>query len=185
MRVSRQDRDAGHERIVTEASRLLRRRGVEATGVAGVMTAAGRTHGGFYRHFPNKQALVMAAMEAAFDEVLGRPDAFGAFYLSDAHLRHPERGCPIAALGSDVARQPAALKRAFGTGVRRVIARLTGSVPERGKAATRHLAILVGAIVMARASDPATAAAILDACRSGLGDVGESRAGDLGQGVGR
>src|ERR1700678_1236271 len=67
MRVSREEKDAGHERIVTEASRLLRRRGVEATGVADVMTAAGRTHGGFYRHFPNKQALVAAAVDVAFE----------------------------------------------------------------------------------------------------------------------
>jgi TetR/AcrR family transcriptional regulator, transcriptional repressor for nem operon len=174
MRVSRQDRDAGHQRIVTEASRLLRRRGVEATGVAEVMTAAGLTHGGFYRHFANKQALTAAAVDAAFEEILGRLDAtvataYDAFYLSEAHLRHPERGCPIAALGGDFARQPAALKRGFGAGLRRVVARLadglTGAAAERERTATRHLAMLVGAMVMARASDPATAASVLDACK--------------------
>jgi TetR/AcrR family transcriptional repressor of nem operon len=169
MRVSRQDRDAGHQRIVTEASRLLRRHGIEATGIADVMTASGRTHGGFYRHFPNKQALVAAAIDAAFQDILAHPDAFGADYLSPAHLRHPETGCPIAALAGDLARQPASLRRGFGAALRHVIARLAGrsaeSPAQRQKAATRHLAMLVGAMVMARASDAATAALVLDACR--------------------
>ena len=159
MRVSREEKDAGHERIVAEASRLLRRRGVEATGVAEVMTAAGRTHGGFYRHFANKQALVAAAVDAAFEDVLKRLDstpaaAYAVFYLSEAHLRHPEQGCPIAAVGGDFARQPAALRRGFGAGLRRVVARLadgmTGSAARRQRAATRRLAMLVGAMVMAR-----------------------------------
>lgn len=165
MRVSRQTKDAFHQRIVTEASRLLRRRGVDATSVAEVMTAAGRTHGGFYRHFSTKQALVAAAVAQAFQDVSDNLEAFETFYLSQTHLRHPDRGCPIAALGGDIARQPTALKRTFGTGLRQIITRLTH--PGRGERdATRHLAMLVGAMVMARASDPATATAILDACRS-------------------
>jgi AcrR family transcriptional regulator len=61
-----------HERIVREASRLVRERGAEAMGVDHVMDAVGLTRGGFYAHFDSKSALVTRAVEAAFEEALVR-----------------------------------------------------------------------------------------------------------------
>lgn len=183
MRVSQEEKTRSHERIVESAARLLRERGVESTGVAEVMGAAGLTHGGFYRHFEDKDALVAAALGSAFAQLTstleacfeGRDPAaavaaFQVHYLSDGHVAQPGIGCPLAALGGEVARGPAALKAAFGAGVERMVTALAagmpGPEPGRRAAAARKLAMLVGAAVIARASDPATARAVLDACRS-------------------
>ena len=46
----------------------FRERGLEGASVADVMKAAGMTHGGFYKHFANKDALVEGALEEAFSD---------------------------------------------------------------------------------------------------------------------
>ena len=192
MRVSREEKARSHARIVAAAARLVRERGIENAGVADVMREAGLTHGGFYRHFDDKDALVAAALELAFDEILARLGAppaddapangaaandaaqagadFRAFYLSEGHLERPGLGCPVAALGGEVARGPAALRTAFGAGVRRMIAALArgtpGTTPDARARASRELAMLVGALMIARASDPVTAREVLAACRA-------------------
>jgi TetR/AcrR family transcriptional repressor of nem operon len=181
MRVTQDQKAQHHSRIVDNAARLLREQGIENTVVTDVMAAAGRTHGGFYRHFASKDALVEAALHAAFSQIEALLDnlnrtrpadavaAFQAHYLSDAHCAHPGRGCPIAALAGDVAHAGAAQKAVFGAGVQRVAAGiaagLSGSPGGRRAQALRHLAMLAGAVAIARASDPDTARAVLTACR--------------------
>jgi TetR/AcrR family transcriptional repressor of nem operon len=182
MRVSRQEMEASHQRIVEGASRLIRERGIAGVSVADAMEAAGLTHGGFYRHFDGKEALVAEALRAAFDEFLGplearrggpeaarAGDQFAAMYLSDEHVAHAGRGCPMPALAAELARGGAALKADFGAGVQRALRGL--AVPGRGderrqqRAAARRLAMLVGAMTLARASDPDTARLLLESCR--------------------
>jgi TetR/AcrR family transcriptional repressor of nem operon len=178
MRMSQAEKDKSHGRIVASASRLLRERGLDGASVDEMMKAAGMTHGGFYKHFDNKEALIEAAIDAAFAgfaEPLerGEPEravaAYRALYLSDGHKNHPGIGCPVASLGPDISRAPERLKSAFGAGVRRIVAALArvrkGSAPEREAAAFREASMLVGAMVIARASDPATARAVLAACK--------------------
>lgn len=182
MRMSREDKDRSHARIVASAASIMRRRGTEGTSVNDVMQDAGLTHGGFYKHFDSKEALLVAALDAAFDEIatLLRPDVaasdagrvakvFERFYLSRMHVATPERGCPAAALGGDIGRGSADLKARFGTGVRRIIALLgrgtSGNADARRVRATRQLAMMAGAVAIARACDPETAASVLKACR--------------------
>ena len=55
-----------HGAIVDAASKLLREHGFTDTSVANVMKAVGLTHGGFYAHFPDKTAMLVAAVERAF-----------------------------------------------------------------------------------------------------------------------
>ena len=83
----------------------MRERGLEGASVDEVMKAAGMTHGGFYKHFDTKEALIEAAIDAAFAgfaEPLehGEPEravaAYRALYLSDGHKNHPGIGCPVA-----------------------------------------------------------------------------------------
>ena len=179
MRMSQADKEKSHARIVAAASRLMRERGLDGASVDDVMKAAGLTHGGFYKHFDSKEALIEAAIGAAFAgfaEPLERGEprsavaAYRDLYLSDGHKNHPGIGCPVAALGPDIGRAPERLKSAFGAGVRRIVAALgrarKGSAQERETAAFREAAMLVGAMVIARASDPATARAVLDACKA-------------------
>jgi TetR/AcrR family transcriptional regulator, transcriptional repressor for nem operon len=181
MRVSREERDRSHARIIASAARLIRERGLGAS-VADVMSAAGLTHGGFYNHFDSKDALLAASIGAAFDEVASElsrrikalgPEkgvaAFRASYLSDRHLDRLEISCPAAVLGTEVGRAPEPLKTRFGAGIRRLIEALSadgkGSAQQRRAMAARDLATMVGAVVIARASDPETAREMLRACR--------------------
>ncbi len=178
MRVSQAEKDRSHRRIVEVAARLIRERGLEGASVAEVMTEAGLTHGGFYRHFESKDALIAEALSAAFAQSLARLNPgeaadFHALYLSRAHLDHPGLGCPVAALASDIGRASSALKAAFGVGVNRMVSTLAERMKRRApssraaanrKQAMREMAMLVGAIVVARAVDPATARELLEAC---------------------
>jgi TetR/AcrR family transcriptional repressor of nem operon len=175
-----------HEEIVAAASRMLRERGVEGTSVADLMQAAGLTHGGFYRHFDCKDALVAEASEAAFAGMLGTIEAnfekLGAAeglkryvgrYLSSGHLKNPGVGCAVAALGSEVARAGAGVRKVFADRIRRQLDKLAtglkGEDAERRAKAARLFATLVGAVVIARAvGDDRLAAEVLSACREDL-----------------
>ncbi|WYX24985.1 helix-turn-helix domain-containing protein [Achromobacter xylosoxidans] len=58
-------KELSHDRIVEAAARAIRREGYAGVGVADVMKEAGLTHGGFYAHFPSRDAMLVAAMERA------------------------------------------------------------------------------------------------------------------------
>lgn len=58
-------KEISHERIVEAAARAIRREGYAGVGVADVMKEAGLTHGGFYAHFPSRDAMLAAAMDRA------------------------------------------------------------------------------------------------------------------------
>ena len=175
MRMSQAEKDKSHARIVASASRLLRERGVDGTSVSDVMNEAGLTHGGFYKHFANKDALVESALDAAFASFTAmlagnQPNAAAAYrelYLSDRHVRNPGRGCPVAAVGQDISRGSKPLKAAFGRGVDQTVGALAetmnGSPEARRAAAFQQFSMLVGAVVIARASDPHTADEVLSA----------------------
>jgi TetR/AcrR family transcriptional repressor of nem operon len=178
MRMSQKEKDRSHARIVASAARLFRERGLEGASVGEVMCDAGLTHGGFYKHFESKGALVETAIEEAFQgfvQMLADGDAqksyaaYRALYLSEDHLKHPEIGCPIATLGQEVSRRPESLRAVFGAGVQRLVGAIArsmgGTVHARRKAAIRELSMMVGAMVIARASDDETASEVLSACR--------------------
>jgi TetR/AcrR family transcriptional repressor of nem operon len=182
MRTSREDKQKTAQRIVDGAARLMRERGIEATSVADVMNEAGLTHGGFYRHFDGKDALMLAALEAAFAErhaaleqrfrESSPADALAGYrddYLSQGHTEAAAIGCPLPALAGDVARASEPLRAAYGANVQRAVRTLAQGIPGSGAEAqaraAREIAMLVGALVLARASDKETAKLILDACR--------------------
>lgn len=181
MRASRTEMEKNHQKIVEGAARLLREQGLDGASVGEVMAAAGMTHGGFYRHFSGKEDLLREGLREAFAQqarcletaahILPPAEAaeqHRARYLSPAHLERPGRGCPMPAVGSEVARAPAALREEFGAGVTRMVAALANAMPgddeERPAHAIRELAMLAGAVLIARACDAKTASRILAAC---------------------
>lgn len=181
MRVSAQEKRRSRHRIIASAARLFRDNGIDGTSVADVMKDAGLTHGGFYRHFDTKDDLLDSALAAAFAEMVETIDAalasdrtrspeqlFRDFYLRDDHVQNPSLGCPAAALGSEIARVPARARHAFSTGIRAMIAVIVRARPGRDEEAqaARALAMAVGAVMIARASDDDTAQLILSACRA-------------------
>lgn len=156
-----------HDRIVATAARAIRRAGFHGVGVADIMKEAGLTHGGFYAHFESRDALLVEALERAAkdgSEILAKgarlrasrgASPFRALvdsYLGDKHLADAELGCPVAALVSEMPRQPPAVRQ---VAVRRVRSMLT-LVAESLSAdvADEHVAAIasqmVGALQMAR-----------------------------------
>src|SRR5436305_85320 len=105
-----------HDRILASAASLLRRRGIAGARVADVMAGADLTVGGFYAHFPTKEALVDAALARTFGDmrrrlVAGleakplaeRGDLVLERYLSAAHRDAVDRGCLLPAVVGEVA----------------------------------------------------------------------------------
>lgn len=178
MRVTREQAAANRERVLEAAGTLFRTHGFDGVGVADIMRRAGLTHGAFYGQFPSKDDLAaescsrvladgwLERLTGTADPTLDRVvDA----YLSAQHRDHPGRGCLVAAVGSDMARQPKSVRRAFTDGLRTRIDALTTLVTGRSRAARREKALatlagLVGALVLARAvNDPALSDEILGA----------------------
>jgi TetR/AcrR family transcriptional repressor of nem operon len=184
MRMSQEEKERSHARIIESAAKIVRVEGLERPTVADFMNAAGMTHGGFYRHFETRDELILAAFQAAgaeraasfeqMKDALGPQIAAAAFkadYLTDRHVANPEVGCHLAALGGDVARGSDPLKAMFGADVqscgKALAAGMEGSDAERQTQALREFAMLAGAVMVARAADPQTARAVLAACRKG------------------
>ena len=195
MRYSDTHKQETRKKVVRAAAAAVRAKGPDRVGVAEIMAEAGLTHGGFYAHFPNKEALVAAAVEEAFGqsrrrfarmtEGMAPGDALTTFvesYVSSDHRDNPQRGCPISTLTSDLPRQGPLVRRAFDTGVANLIARLEAWLPERDPAARRTLASslmaeMAGAVALARAvSDERFAEQLLDASRTRI----KARAGLAG-----
>jgi TetR/AcrR family transcriptional repressor of nem operon len=173
---SQADKAASHERIVKVASRRIRRDGVDNVGVAELMSQAGLTHGGFYRHFDSRDELMAEAIAEALEQgaerfrtsaAAGGHAALGAIidgYLSRFHRDKPETGCAVAALPGDIARADPRCREAYARQVRSYIAVLTELMPA-GDAddAQLILAALIGGLVLARAvGDRALSDEILD-----------------------
>jgi TetR/AcrR family transcriptional repressor of nem operon len=67
MKVTKAQAAQNRQDILEAAARLYREHGLDGVGVAEVTRGAGLTHGGLYRHFESKDALVREACARAFD----------------------------------------------------------------------------------------------------------------------
>ena len=184
MRVTRDQVHANRERILDAAGTLFRERGYDGIGVAEIMKRAGLTHGGFYGHFASKDDLAadstlrILARDGWLERLTGKRDPALSdvvhSYLSPRHRNDPGHGCVFAALGSDVARQPTSVRRAFTEGLRVRLDTLLDVIPGRSRSKRRQkalatLATLVGAMVLARAVDDSKLSnEILDAASASL-----------------
>lgn len=175
-------KQATHERIVSVAARAIRRSGYGGTGVADIMKEAGLTHGAFYAHFASREAMLaeaaslacaesaalvadvaaQAAPEQAWDVVLRT-------YLSKAHVQHAELGCPLAALGSETARQAPEVRRVTTRHIKAMVDLIARQSPDWGQAQAHEramvtLSTMVGSLLLARAvDDPALSESLREA----------------------
>ena len=184
MRVTREQAQANREKILEAAGTLFRERGYDGIGVADIMKRVGLTHGGFYGHFASKDDLAaemtarVLGREGWLERLTGQSDpTIGdvvRHYLSPRHRDERGRGCLLAALGSDVVRQPRSVRRAFTEGLRKRVDALYGLMPGRSAALRRQKALatmagLVGALMLARAvDDPKLSDEFLDAAAASL-----------------
>ncbi len=158
------------------------------------MGEAGLTHGGFYAHFVDKDALVTAAVEAAMAEgraawtdgleTLSPEQAYRRIvgrYLSGSHRDAPERGCPMAALAGELARRsPEGRKRfeeALGATLAALLPHMPDDDPDRRQARMiATVALCLGGLLLSRmVAEPGPSDEILRACRRWLvADLGDS-----------
>jgi len=170
MRKSKVETAKTRERIVKAAGAEFAANGFSEAALARVMAAAGLTHGGFYRHFASKDQLVLEACSKTLLSLVanlgllikGKPHEQALsllvdHYVSRAHRNQLRTGCPLAALGSELARRDKRTRHAATEGflqLSRLIANLLETVPLR-KRAERSMAIvsaMVGAVTLARIS---------------------------------
>ena len=185
-------------KILEAAGRVFRRLGYQGGGVDAVMREAGLTHGGFYAHFRNKEALfaevVPAAMKAMTlwrtplpegsegEEGLASEDVGRTWlrtvsdrYLSNHHRGATESGCPVPTLVSELGRAGEPPREAFGKALedwRDQLSPHFSHLPEeqRDEAALALLIHCVGALSLARAvGDGDLSDALLAAGRASLG----------------
>jgi TetR/AcrR family transcriptional repressor of nem operon len=171
-----QRRAETRQRILTAAGHLFREHGVDGVGVDAVMKEAGLTHGGFYLHFPSKEALAAEVSQSLLEkaahkwgEISRSPDRDAAleqivrYYLDPARVASAHC-CPLTTLGPDVARRSSS-REAIGGALNGMLDALTRVLPGRKRQkALASLSTMVGAVVLSRlADDPALAEAFLQA----------------------
>ncbi|MEV7871107.1 TetR/AcrR family transcriptional regulator [Streptomyces sp. NPDC088124] len=163
-RVSQAQAEENRRRVVETASRLFREQGTHVS-VADLMKASGLTHGGFYKQFASKEALVDEATAHAFGELArlhhdglqqhaGQRDAAQRAlvdsYLSVEHRDSAADGCPVAALATDMTRAPGdgEARRVYTEGV----SAFAESLATEDQDGITRLCTMLGALVLARAT---------------------------------
>jgi TetR/AcrR family transcriptional repressor of nem operon len=183
MRHPRDHKEQTRRRILDAAASVFRKRGYQAAGVDAVMHEAGLTAGAFYAHFDSKEALFAQTLPHALrhtrlfngpglDHLSGADwlRAVAAIYLSPAHRRTVEQGCPLPALLPEVARASGEAKQAVEEALLEVAGKIAARLPHReggpADGALAVLALLVGGMTLARAvADESLGDRILAACR--------------------
>jgi AcrR family transcriptional regulator len=187
----RSAKEITHERIVETAARAIRRSGYDGTSVADIMKEAGLTHGGFYAHFPSREAMLAEAVDRASAEAMATSMSVAASvppekslqcllraYLSKEHVKRVERGCAVAALGSETPRQGLAVRRTVTRRIKEMIDGVARHSPDWGgpgahERALVTVATMVGALLLARAvDDPKLCDALLQSALRHLDPTG-------------
>ncbi|MEU4330584.1 TetR/AcrR family transcriptional regulator [Nonomuraea dietziae] len=180
-RASRAQAQENRKRIVETASQLFREQGTHVS-VADLMKAVGLTHGGFYKQFASKEALIDEATTHAFGELTQRhtaalelhagqldaaQQALIDAYLSVEHRDNPADGCPVAALAGDMAREPNnhEAHRVYAKGV----SDFADWLATEDQDGITRLCTMLGALLLARATkDSPLSEEILTAARTAL-----------------
>jgi TetR/AcrR family transcriptional regulator, transcriptional repressor for nem operon len=192
MRYPAEQTAARHQRILQEASRLFRERGIGGVSLPEVMKAAQLTHGPFYNHFASKEALVAEclkdAMVAQVERVRSATRAKTALreyldeYLCREHRDSAGDGCVAAALAGEIARNPGA-RVPFTQHIKEMLSALSEKLASAGARqgearaeALRMFVGMLGAVILARAvDDEPLSDEILARTRANLRGAGRAR----------
>jgi TetR/AcrR family transcriptional repressor of nem operon len=169
-RYSTEHKARTRESILEAADRVMKARGVDAASVAAVMREAGLTVGGFYAHFPSKEALAQESLLFGLERSVERMLAALApitdqaqwvrelirHYLAQVDDPSLEHACPMTLLLPDVARGERGLRNAFAERTGALLDRIAAHFPEVPGMSRRNAALAVytscvGAVVLARA----------------------------------
>ncbi|MEM9417608.1 MAG: TetR/AcrR family transcriptional regulator [Planctomycetota bacterium] len=167
------------ERILRAAARQFREKGFAAASLSAIMKEAGLTHGGFYAHFEDKDALVAAVIRDGFDHVSERFEsqfaglegedwlrAWVRGYMGEAHLSHADLGCPLPTLSSEIARigdqAVAAFTALFYERLEHTSSMVNAPPGESRRWVLAAFSQMVGGLMLARAVEPELAREILE-----------------------
>lgn len=165
------------QRLVNAAGSLAKKNGFATTGVNALMASVNLTGGAFYSHFESKDDLLNEIilkelkrshklLTASIEEnpVEGLKN-FSAYYLSLAHVHHPEFGCALATLSNEVARADNSIKQTYQKSVQDIQQVFANTLQDEN-AAWATMALNVGAIMLARAmATPEVQQQLLDSCK--------------------
>jgi TetR/AcrR family transcriptional regulator, transcriptional repressor for nem operon len=157
-----------HERILKSAGNIARREGLRAASVPRVMGGAGLTVGGFYAHFPSKQAMDIEIVQSLLGGLSrwlsGLEESRGLAwvrravnrYLNIAHRDDPG-GCAYPALLSEISAAPEEIRRAFAHAFEVRVRAFETHVPPVADVTAREralatLALTTGGLLLARAT---------------------------------
>lgn len=187
MRYSPEQKAETHKQIVDAAAREFRSKGLQGIGIADLMSQVGLTHGGFYAHFKDRDALVVEAADCAAADSFGRlidaaesaprgteVEAILDFYLSPEHRDDYGFGCLLPALAADIARQSEAVKGAFTDSLKQNMNKVASYMPAHDaknklKQAMMIVSSMAGAVLIARAiKDPKLSNLLLNSVHSQL-----------------
>jgi TetR/AcrR family transcriptional regulator, transcriptional repressor for nem operon len=168
MRYNPEHKAEVHQKIVKDASRRIRNEGITGAAVSAVMRDAGLTHGGFYKHFGSKEELLKESLSAAFQEIVDRLvhvaeqsqseaawKAIVKAYLSLEYCDHVEYGCPLTALGPELARADQAMKPQIFEELKKYKSRMLPLMPgrrtvDKERAFFSIFSTMIGAVEIAR-----------------------------------
>lgn len=174
MRYPPEYKAAARVKLIEAGGALAKQEGFNNTGMDALTAAAGVTTGAFYSQFKSKAELLHAIVDHELSRTL---QAFSGknvqelqrvlgWYLSPRHAAHPEDGCPIPALGPEIARADDATRLRFEELLRQLADTLEPATTHRNEA-WAILAQAVGAVVLARAVlNPETQDEILGAVQA-------------------
>ena len=188
MKVTKEQSAQNRAALISAASKLFRERGIDGVGVSDISSEAGLTHGALYAQFSSKEELAAEALAHGMSEMQSSARARAGqdrtladalrVYLRKKHRDSLATGCPLAASGSEVARQDKAVSRSFTDGYKQMAQELE---PKLGTASSsareRALAITaaeIGALIVARSvakADPRLSEEVMSAARRVLADL--------------
>lgn len=158
MRYRPEHKQETRQRLVEAGATLAKEQGFAGTGLDALVGAAGLTTGAFYAQFTSKPELLRAILEQELERTV---DAFAgktpaqarralARYLSPQHATQPGAGCPIPALGAEIARADTGTRAVFESGLRGLHAVFAELLGDRD-AAWGLICQAIGGVLVARA----------------------------------
>jgi AcrR family transcriptional regulator len=174
MRYPSDQKAKARQAILQAGAKALRTNGFNGIGVDGLAASAGVTSGAFYSNFPNKAALLEEIIASrlgdpfidtesgSLAERQDRLREFLAMYISAAHRADPADGCVMPTLSADVARASPQIRDAYQHNMLELVRKMSnvfeGPESRREQRAWSIIAIMVGAVAIARAMPDGEAA---------------------------
>lgn len=163
MRYSAEHKEDTRRRVVQASGAISKKQGFSATGVDGLMGAAGLKGSTFYHHFGTKNDLlgeiIGAELENSRKLFMGKQDGSKRDllkqllgYMSTQHVEAPENGCVLPTLSVEVARTNEEVKKIYEDSIGPIYNDMQEVIGD-GDTTWALIALSVGAVMMARAVD--------------------------------